>query len=241
MFLRRGRESLVFLERSERKYLRTRDRFPLGLKGVEVSRVSIYNGLHMALEHLGRYNPKKGLVQSKRSQEEGFLRAFDEYADALFRHASIRLSDRERAIEVVHDTFTKVWGYMRQGHEVASFRPFLYKVLNNLIIDEYRRQRETSLDAILEKEGIDEGVFAELRDEPLDALIDTLDAKQALGLLGELPEIYREPIILRFVDGLAPKEIAVLIEESENVVSVRIHRGLKLLKQKVEKRGGARN
>ncbi|MBP9749936.1 MAG: sigma-70 family RNA polymerase sigma factor [Candidatus Pacebacteria bacterium] len=173
------------------------------------------------------------------NQEDAFLKAFDEYADALFRHASIRLSDRERAIEIVHDTYTKVWGYIREGHEIASFRPFLYKVLNNLIIDEYRRRRETSLDAILEKEGVDEGMFEGLRDEPVESLINVLDGKRALAIVGTLPDIYREVIILRFVDGLSPKEIAALIEETENVVSVRIHRGLKLLKEKIDTQEGA--
>lgn len=192
----------------------------------------------MALEHSGG-GPEKGVRKGVGSQEALFLRAFEEYADALFRHASIRLSDRERAIELVHDSFTKVWGYMREGHEIVLFRSFLYKVLNNLIIDEYRHRRETSLDAILEREGVDEGMFADLREESAETLIDTLDAKQALLVLSELPDIYREPMILRFVDGLAPKEIAALTEESENVVSVRIHRGVKLLKQKIDQKIGA--
>lgn len=187
----------------------------------------------MASKRSGK-NPEKERTQGEGNQEGRFLKAFDEYANPLFRHASLRLSDRERAMEIVHDTFTKVWGYIREGHEISSFRSFLYKVLNNLIIDEYRRRREVSLDAILETEGIDEGLFTELREESLEALIDTLDAKRALLVLRELPDIYREPIILRFVDGLAPKEIAGLIEESENVVSVRLHRGIKLLKEKID-------
>ena len=187
----------------------------------------------MALESSG-HGPEERAHKDKGSQEERFLRAFDECADALFRHASLRLSDRERAIEIVHDTFTKVWGYLREGHEIVSFRPFLYKVLKNLIIDEYRHRREVSLDAILEAEGVDEGMFADLREDSFETLIDALDAKRVLLVLGELPDIYRESIILRFVDGLAPKEIAGLIEESENVVSVRLHRGIKLLKEKID-------
>lgn len=199
------------------------------MKGVELSPVSLYNGFHMA-----RPGSKQQASDSAGDQEARFLKAFDEYADALFRHASIRISDRERSVELVHDTFTKVWGYLREGHEIASFRPFLYKVLNNLIIDEYRRRKEMSLDAMLAKEGVDEGMFADLRDEPLEAMIDTLDAKHALTLVAELPDIYRETITLRFVDGLVPREIAALIEESENVVSVRLHRGVKLLREKIE-------
>lgn len=168
------------------------------------------------------------------SQEERFLKAFEEYSEALFRHATLRISNRERAIDVVHDTFTKVWSYVRSGHEIDSYRSFLYKVLNNLIIDEYRKHKEVSLDALLEAEGVDEGSFAGLSESTVEALAATIDGRKAFELLKELPEGYREVMVFRFVDGLGPKEIGELIEESENVVSVRIHRALKLLRNKIE-------
>jgi RNA polymerase sigma-70 factor (ECF subfamily) len=168
------------------------------------------------------------------SHEERFLAAYDEYGDALFRHAFLRVSDRERAIDIVHDTFTKVWSYIRAGHTIEQFRPFLYKVLNNLIVDSYRKKRESSLDALLEQEGIDEGTFEELSESTVESLAATLDGKRAFTFLEALPDEYREVIILRFVDGLGPKEIATLIEESENVVSVRIHRGLAQLRKRIQ-------
>lgn len=164
------------------------------------------------------------------------MKAFEEYSDALFRHAFLRVSDRERAIDIVHDTYTKVWSYVRSGHEVETFRPFLYKVLNNLIIDEYRKTKEASLDALFEIEGVDEGSFDDLTSNNVESLAATLDGKQAFALLEELPDTYREVIILRFVDDLGPKEISKLIEESENVVSVRLHRGLRLLRERIEER-----
>jgi len=170
----------------------------------------------------------------REGQEERFLKAFDEYGDALFRHAMLRISDRERAIDVVHDTYTKVWTYIRNGHEIDQFRSFLYKVLNNLIVDEYRKKSETSLDALMEKEGVDEGTFDELSENTVESLAATIDGRKAFALLETVPDVYREVIILRFVDGLGPKEISELIEESENVVSVRIHRGLKLLRSTME-------
>lgn len=169
------------------------------------------------------------------SHEERFLEAFEEYGDALFRHAFLRVSDRERAIDIVHDTYTKVWSYLRAGHEIEAFRPFLYKVLNNLIIDEYRKAKETSLDALLEQEGVSEGSFEELSESTVESLAATLDGKKAFELLATLPDEYREVIVLRFVDELGPKEISQLVEESENVVSVRLHRGLKMLRSAIEK------
>lgn len=162
------------------------------------------------------------------------MEALDEYGDALFRHAFIRVSDRERAIDLVHDTYTKAWSYVRSGHEVESFRPFLYKVLNNLIIDEYRKRQEASLDALLETEGVTEGVFSDLVEDNTESLAATLDGRRAFEFLDQLSDEYREVITLRFVDGLGPKEIAELIEETENVVSVRLHRALKRLREIME-------
>lgn len=170
------------------------------------------------------------------SHEDRFLKAFDEYADALYRHAQYRLSDKERAIELVHDTYTKVWSYIRAGHEVEAYKPFLYKILNNLIIDEYRRKKSVSLDSLLAEEGTDEGSFEELHGGSLEELTFSLDAKLASELIGEIPEVYREVIVLRYIDGLGPREISDLVEETENVISVRIHRGMKLLRGLIEKK-----
>lgn len=178
--------------------------------------------------------PGKTSSDSMGDHETRFLEAFDEYGDALFRHASLRVSNRERAVDLVHDTYTKVWSYLREGYEIESFRPFLYKVLNNLIIDEYRKKKEASLDALFEVEGVDEGSFEELSESTVESMAATIDGQKAFALLEELPDQYREVIILRFVDQLGPREISELTEESENVISVRIHRGLKLLRQKIE-------
>jgi RNA polymerase sigma-70 factor (ECF subfamily) len=203
------------------------------MKEVGFFTVIAYNGFHMASKHTA--NRKAGDESNVGSHEDRFLKAFDEYADALFRHAVYRLSDRERAIEIVHDTFTKVWGYLKSGHDIETYKPFLYKVLNNLIIDEYRRRKELSLDAILSEDGTDESSFPELYAGGIEELTFSLDAQKASELLQELPLVYREVLTFRFVDGLGPKEISELIEESENVVSVRIHRGLKTLRDMIEK------
>jgi RNA polymerase sigma-70 factor (ECF subfamily) len=127
-----------------------------------------------------------------------------------------------------------VWSYVRKGYEIEQFRPFLYKVLNNLIIDTYRKKKESSLDALLDIEGVDEGSFDELSESSVEALAATIDGRKAFDLMDDIPDVYKEVLIMRFVDGLGPKEMSELTEEKENVISVRIHRGLKLLRQKIE-------
>lgn len=168
-----------------------------------------------------------GVVTKK---EEEFLSAYDAYADAIFRHCFFRLSDREKALDMMQETFMRAWDFIRGGRKVTSWKSFLYKIANNLIIDEYRRKKATSLDALLEQEGVSEGDFEALVDNDLERIIDALDGERLIGLFKDLPGRYREALTLCFVDGLSPKEMAVVLGETENTISVRVHRGLARLR-----------
>lgn len=164
-----------------------------------------------------------------------FGEAFEAYSDELFRHASIRLSDRDRALELTQETFMKVWQYAQKGEEIKEIRPFLYRTLRNLIIDEYRKHKATSLEAMAERAEMDvEDFLNPDESNTLAAAVDRHEGARALAALKELPEPYREAVTLRYVDGLSPTEIAAMIGESENVVSVRVHRGLKKLRAVLE-------
>ncbi|OGG72511.1 hypothetical protein A3A38_04095 [Candidatus Kaiserbacteria bacterium RIFCSPLOWO2_01_FULL_53_17] len=163
----------------------------------------------------------------KHPQEAAYVEAFETYSDQLFRHAFFRLSNRDRALEIVQDAFLKTWDYIQGGGEVQSFKSFLYRVVNNLIIDEYRKTKQSSLDEMLEDDTgelerkLSDGSVRET-EEGLDeeALLATIRAH-----IPELPDTYREVVTMRYVDGFTPKEIAGMIGVSENVVSVRLHRG----------------
>lgn len=169
----------------------------------------------------------------ERPFEQAYLQAFDDYADALFRHARLRLKDRERAADLVQDAFIKAWDYVSGGGEVRHWKSFLYRVLNNLIIDEYRGKHAESLDALLEDDPVSENPL--LASGGRDTEEERLDAAMLLervrSRFPELPESYRAVITLRYVDGFSPKEIAAMLELSENVVSVRIHRAVARLKE----------
>ncbi len=161
-----------------------------------------------------------------------YLEAYEKYSDALYRHCYFRLSDRERALDLVQETYLKAWQYIEDGQEIIAFKAFLYKILNNLIIDEYRRKKSVSLDALLEEGDMIEGEILELRDDVSGASMGiSVDIERIQESLAALPEPYREAVTLRYIDGLSPHEIGELIEESENVVSVRIHRGIKKLRE----------
>ncbi|MFZ2303579.1 MAG: sigma-70 family RNA polymerase sigma factor [Minisyncoccia bacterium] len=161
--------------------------------------------------------------------EQEFLKAYDQFADAIFRHCVFRVSDREKSKDLTQGTFVRVWEYMSQGKEIDNMRAFLYRIANNLIIDEYRKKKDESLDRMRDEEGFDIGTES-MRD------IETKDEHaKALAFLECLPDKYREALVMRHVDGLSVKDIAHLTKESENVISVRIHRAIEKLKVLAEK------
>jgi RNA polymerase sigma-70 factor, ECF subfamily len=167
--------------------------------------------------------------------EREFNHAFEAYSDELFRHCALRLRDRERAVELTQECFLRAWDYVKRGETINDMRPFLYRTLRHLIIDEYRKKKSVSLEAMVE--GYDIGVEDLLppdESNTLDAALTRHEGGRVLEALTRLQEPYREAVTMRFVDGLSPQEIAVAIDESENVVSVRVHRGLKKLKEMLE-------
>jgi len=167
-------------------------------------------------------------------QEKAYLEAFDEYADVLYRHAFFRVSDAERAKDIVSDTFMRTWDYLVKGNTIDNFRPFLYRTLNHLIIDEYRKKKSESLDALLDDHDVPEGVFSELTEGSLEEVEFSLDAKRIPLLLEHMPKKHQDVVVMRFVDGLLPAEIADILGEPVNTVSVRIHRGVTWLRKNAD-------
>lgn len=165
-----------------------------------------------------------------------FREAFERHSDELFRHATLRLPDRDRALELTQECFLKAWQYAERGEEIREMRPFLFRTLRHLIIDEYRKHKSYSLDQMLDD---DEGGQVERnlpRDDTntLEAAMDRFDGARSIEAIKMLPDLYREVIAMRYVESLTIPEIAEAVGESENVVSVRIHRGIKKLKTLLE-------
>ena len=168
------------------------------------------------------------------NREQAFREAFEKHSDELFRHANSRLSNRERALELTQECFLKAWEYLVGGKVIDKYRPFLFRVLGNLIIDEYRKHKVTSLDAMLENEETAVAVEGDLLRDELNLLEERavqFDAKIAFEIAQTLPDNYRMVVLMRYIDGMSLTEIAESTGETENAISVRLHRGVKKLRE----------
>lgn len=156
--------------------------------------------------------------------EQDFEHAYTVLSDPLFRYSLFKVSDRDVALDLVHEAFAKAWSYVTSGKSITDHKSFLYKTLRNLIVDHYRERSYDSLDTLAES-GYDPVDVS----EPSHA--ERLDGEQILELIHTLPPDTRDVIFFRYVNDLSFAEIATLTGESVNTLTVRAHRGLEKLKK----------
>ena len=159
--------------------------------------------------------------------EPMFLKLYEEYADAIFRHCYFRINNREEATDLTQEVFMKVWRYMANGEKIDNHRALFYKMATNSVIDYYRRKKPVSLDSLNEA-GFD---MASNDHQKINNLVE---AKQVAQFLNKLEPDYKQALTMRYIDDLSVQEIADILGERENTVSVRIHRGLEKIKNLIE-------
>lgn len=158
---------------------------------------------------------------SERTTE--FLALYDAYADAIFRMCYGKTSSREEAKDLAQEAFTRVFERLSgQGSRIENLRAFLFTVTRNLIKDHYKRKKP-----VLEGD-LPEGAFEQVG---VDSDSERgSDARLAREALARLPEQYREVLTLHLIEGYGAGEIAELLGERPNTISVRVKRGLEKLR-----------
>jgi RNA polymerase sigma-70 factor, ECF subfamily len=164
------------------------------------------------------------MTNEQRTEQKVLMTAaHHSYVVGLNSHAFFKLSNKARSEDLVQDTFVKTWKYLVKGGKIEIMKAFLYHVLNQLIIDQYRKHDTDSLDAMVEK-GFDPGI------DNSEKLFNMLDGKKALFLIQRLPEKYQKVMRMRFVQELSFKEMSLVTGETKNALAVKVYRGLEKLK-----------
>lgn len=180
---------------------------------------------------IGRIEEKLLLYKIKRNDRLAFIKAYNLYVDQLYRFIYFKVGSREEAEDLCSAVFLKTWNYILENSlkEHKTLKALFYKVARNLIIDHYRKNKETiSLDS-------DKGV--EVVDEKQNPAREIELKTDLLVLETKLPELkdeYREVIILRFVNELSIKEIAEILGKQKGNVRILIFRALKALRELLE-------
>lgn len=146
------------------------------------------------------------------------------HLDELYRSARRMLADPVRAEDVVQDAYLRAW---RSFHtfDGGNCRAWLYKILINCVCDERNRGRKTP--AAFESEEILESQQAP------PPVPDELSDAQILAALDELPEAYRDVVLLADVQEFSYKEIAAMLDIRMGTVMSRLSRGRASLRERL--------
>jgi RNA polymerase sigma-70 factor (ECF subfamily) len=177
------------------------------------------------------------VLESATDRNDRFERDALVFMDQLYAAALRYTKNPEDARDLVQDTYLKAFNSFHQFEDGTNLRAWLYRVLTTTFINTYRKdQRRPQLAsgeledwqlAEAQSHTSDLGKSAEV--EALENLPDS-DIKRALQ---EIPEEFRIAVYLADVEGFSYKEIADIVEIPAGTVMSRLHRGRKLLREKL--------
>ncbi len=125
--------------------------------------------------------------------------------------------------DVMQDVFVAAFRQIKTLREPAAFGGWLAAIARQRAADFFRRSHRT--------EPLDAASSATMAaDEQLAA---KLDARVVLSHIRQLPEAYAETLMLRLAEGMTGPEIAAATGMTPDSARVNLHRGLKLLRERL--------
>lgn len=161
------------------------------------------------------------LVRDARQGDEGaFARLYERYARVIHAVLLAR-APRADVEDLVQEVFLSAWNRLDGLRDPAAFGGWLAMIARNRATDFHRRAVES----------------VELPDDLMahDGTAAHAEALGVLEMIARLPDAYRETLLMRLVEGLTGPEIAERTGLTPASVRVNLHRGMKLLREKLDR------
>ena len=166
-------------------------------------------------------SPEAALVAAVRAGDrDAFARLYESFAPLVHGVLLARVPYDEVS-DLVQDVFLVAFRKLESLRDATRFGPWVAMIARNRAMDFHRRRRETE----------------ELRDEVARGACHVAEAREALEVIRSLPEAYRETLVLRLVEGMTGPEIAERTGLQPASVRVNLHRGMKLLRERLGAKG----
>lgn len=173
------------------------------------------------------------LIEKAQKNPDDFQHLFNKYYDTIFNYALRRMGNVHLADDVAATTFLKAFDQIKKYQwKGISFSAWLYRIATNEILQLYRKSKRTI--------PLSSKVKDHLRDDKSSdsALLEAEELvaknekfKQIHAALSKLKIKYQTALTLRYFEDKSIKEIAAILDISENTVKTHIRRGLKQLKE----------
>lgn len=170
----------------------------------------------------------------------GSLDAFDllvrRYQDRLVHSLEHALGSREDALDTAQQAFISAWSKLSSFRQEAGFYSWLYRIAMNAAVSRRRSERMSavSLDQYIAASGVvpaDDAVDS-APDHRLDQEERAEVVRRALLLLAEE---FRQPLVLKEIDGLSYEDIATILDIPVGTVRSRLFRARREMTEHLER------
>jgi len=162
-------------------------------------------------------SPEARLVERiETGDSEAFNELYRRFAPMVHGIALSRVP-RAEADDLVQEVFISVHKNLSSLRDRNAVGPWLAKIARNRALNFYRSARPSD----------------ELNDEIAGSPNSKPEAFEILSVIRSMPDAYRETLVLRLVEGLTGPEIAAQSGMSADSVRVNLHRGMKMLREKL--------
>jgi len=176
-------------------------------------------------------------AQAATGDDHAFEQLVSRYEARIYRLAC-RLTSETEAPDVLQETFLQVYRNLRTFRGDSRFSTWLYRIATNAAMMNRRaraRRPSEPLDQFLprfDSRGVHTGTPEELQ---LPSRADELLDRQALAerareVLARLPDMYRDPFVLRDLEDLSTAEVAGMLGLDPAAVRQRVHRARLMLR-----------
>ncbi len=156
------------------------------------------------------------------------------YQQPIFNMVFRMTGSQEDAADLAQEAFIKAYEQLYRFHRERRFFPWLYTIALNLTRNFLRKRRNDKTVAIDDCDLHSQSDYVTQEEERICTQLDT---QRLQGALSALPWEYREAVILRYREELPMADIAAALSLSVSGAKMRVHRGLKRLREILESKG----
>ncbi len=158
------------------------------------------------------------------------------HTDLLYNYALRMTNHPADADDLLQETFLKAYRFWDKYEPGTNIRAWLFRIMKNSYINRYRK--ETKEPATVDYNEV-ENFYATVKDRASDSndlqetLYGNLLDDDVASAVADLPEDFRTVVILCDIEGLSYEEIAEFVDIPLGTVRSRLHRGRKLLRERL--------
>ncbi len=176
--------------------------------------------------------------KDKKRYEKIFEEEFLPQADALLTFAYHLTYNEEDANDLLQETYLKAYRFIDKYHEGTNAKAWLFKILKNAFINQYRRKSKQPTQVDYEEvssyqDGEDDtnlAGYADLREEMFQGMM----GDEVTNAINALPVDFRVVILLCDVEDFTYEEISKILDIPIGTVRSRLHRARNMLKEKLK-------